>query len=196
MLKTVMLILSLFLSAQAFACSCIPQPKDINIAVSRSYELASAVVLAKAVKIDGGIKKLVDELVYGGIHQNTQFSTIHHWKGSPGDRFATHTNTSSAACGYSFQPGETYLLYLTGPDASGNYSTSSCSRTKPLNAAVVDLDVLNVLAPGHFFETKAESPVESQEILQVDSLFPNFVQLQANSRRIDLLGNIKVPDYP
>lgn len=185
MLKTAVLILSLFLSAQAFACSCVPQPKDINIAVGRSYELASAVVLAKAVKIDGGIKKLVDVLLNGGTHQSTQFSTIHHWKGSPGDRFATYMNKCSAACGYSFQLGETYLLYLSGPDASGNYSTSSCSRTKPLNAAVDDLGVLNVLAPGHFFETKAESPVESQEILQVDSLLPNSIQLQASSWPID-----------
>ena len=59
-----------------------------------------------------------------------------YWKGELAGRVVVWTETSSAACGYSFQVGETYLIYAhaNGP----TYTTNLCTRTSPLYDGLIE----------------------------------------------------------
>lgn len=160
MLRAVVLIGSLLLSAQALACSCPNQPEDINEAVGSDFRDASAVVLAEATIVVESKEGGTEEQPFVSTHETTQFSLIHGWKGNLGDRFVTKVNTTCCMCGFPFQQGEIYLLYLDGPYEGGTYSTGICSRTRPVSAAVDDLGVLNRLAPARVFATEVETPAE------------------------------------
>jgi len=59
------------------------------------------------------------------------------------DRTAVvYTNESSAACGYSFEEGDRYLVYAG--QSNGQLHTGLCSRTKRLAQAAEDLKALNL----------------------------------------------------
>ena len=63
------------------------------------------------------------------------------WKGDVGEQVEVHTAGSSAACGYGFAIGETYLVYASRDEADP-MRVSLCSRTAPLADAKEDLDFL------------------------------------------------------
>lgn len=60
---------------------------------------------------------------------------------------SVRTATDTAACGYPFEMGKSYLVYASrGPD--GKFHTGICSRTRPLDAATNDLALLRQLQRG------------------------------------------------
>lgn len=63
----------------------------------------------------------------------------------PSDILSIDTGLGGGDCGYSFQPGEAYLIYARG-DKAGRYSTGICNRTRPLSQAAEDLDYLRTTA--------------------------------------------------
>ena len=151
MKKITIFLVLLASSLKALACSCVSESDDFNSQVLGAYENATSVVLAKVQSIDKlepyEYKSEVDAnpIVEHSIHR-THFSEIRSWKGEHGKQFYTYIMVMCCVCGYEFEVGKTYLLYLHGPDSEGSYSTSSCSRTKQYSEEVeAEIEVLNGL---------------------------------------------------
>lgn len=131
MTRLVAVALLMVLARGALACSCAFPEGTLEEKVRGSFETAAAVVLARAESISeaqlpspfGG----TDSLRLPG--EITHFSEIRSWKGSHGKQFYTRIVTACCMCGKSFSEGDTYLLYLYGPDDEGFYGASTCSRT-------------------------------------------------------------------
>ena len=84
---------------------------------------------------------------FGGVE--VTFRVKQMWKGDPSEELKVHTAGSSAACGYSFAKGMTYLVYAVRDEADP-LRVSLCSRTAPIDKAKKDLDFLG--KPTHVFE--------------------------------------------
>lgn len=140
--KQVMLFLALFLLPvwKANACSCKPPPKDYEAHVIDSFNSADAVVLAKAsaVMLDPAEKKTETQI--------STFTTIKSWKGDHGTQFKTRIITMCCMCGFVFEAGETYLLYLHKYKDSHYYDTSVCTLTKKADKETVDIKILDKLS--------------------------------------------------
>jgi hypothetical protein len=139
------------ISAYSLACSCIFEERGLEEAVQDSLHQASSVVLAQAVHVKQNNTPIPTDASIGPDFDwggdITQFNEIQSWKGEHGKSFHTKINTMCCMCGYSFEAGKEYLLYLYGPNDDGYYSTSICSRTKPKDHAEEEIQVLNRIAP-------------------------------------------------
>ena len=132
MLRNLLLALLIFESSAALACSCARYAdSDFDDLVQRAYNSASSVLLATAKTIEPAktIMKFSDE-EYEAESEITHFVTEQSWKGKHDKQFSTKIVTECCACGFSFEEGKQYLLYLYGPKEDGFYGTSICSRTK------------------------------------------------------------------
>ncbi len=151
MTKYFLAAMVLLLPSTGIACSCIFEDLPLEESVSQSLSRVSSVVLAEAIHVkENEVRIPSDEPIAPGTDLGgdiTQFEEIQTWKGVHGKSFHTKINTTCCMCGYSFKEGEAYLLYLSGPDEEGYYSTNSCSRTRPRYGAEEEIDVLNQLAP-------------------------------------------------
>lgn len=78
----------------------------------------------------------------------TEFSVVESWKGSHAKQIYTAIVTQCCLCGMRFAKGSRHLLYVYGPNKNGFYGTSICTRTKPIERAVEDIDVLNRIKAG------------------------------------------------
>ncbi len=139
-------------SAKAMACSCAIQDISIEEAVFDSFKRADVVVLATAENVEN--RETFESEVYSlekGHHketyynlQRTQFVAVKSWKGAHAKRFYTEIVIACCMCGYIFEEGKNYLLYLYGPDKNGYFSTSSCSRTQRESEAIKEeIEILN-----------------------------------------------------
>jgi len=140
-MKNIILILFLWIPLGAFACSCKRPPpnEEFTVTIKKAYDGASAVVVAKA-----KMSEMTER-----DYEITEFLAIRSWKGKFGDYFRTKVNMACCVCGISFVPGETYLLYLNGPDENGYYDTHMCMRTTHFKSdrARQDIQFLNELVP-------------------------------------------------
>jgi hypothetical protein len=126
-----------------FACSCL-QPGTPIAELNRS----DAVFAGTVVAIDGpsGVPTLTTSFPFI-VFQNSSadpvsvtFDVSDVWKGPAYRQISVATSGDSASCGYSFQIGETYLVYAMGQGAE--LTTSLCSRTSSLSQAQSDLAAL------------------------------------------------------
>jgi len=76
---------------------------------------------------------------FGGVEITLQVKEV--WKGDIGAQVQVRTAGSSAACGYNFVKGETYLVYADRDEADP-MRVSLCSRTALVVSAQEDLDFL------------------------------------------------------
>jgi len=76
---------------------------------------------------------------FGGLEVTLRVKKV--WKGDLGDKAHVHTAASSAACGYGFAMGQTYLVYVTSDEADP-MRVSLCSRTALVENAEEDLAFL------------------------------------------------------
>ena len=76
---------------------------------------------------------------FGGVEITLGVKKV--WKGDIGAQVQVRTAGSSAACGYSFVKGETYLVYADR-DGADPMRVSLCSRTSLVASAHEDLDFL------------------------------------------------------
>ena len=76
---------------------------------------------------------------FGGVEITLGVKKV--WKGEIGAQVEVRTAGSSAACGYNFAKGETYLVYADRDEADP-MRVSLCSRTALLANAQEDLDFL------------------------------------------------------
>lgn len=124
--------MSLVLPSKSYACSCALQTDPIK-AVEQSKAVFSGKVLAiepKVLDING----ILDHKI--AVH----FEVEATWKGMNETQAIVLTNLGEPSCGYTFQLGETYLVFAYDYDFKENMlQTSSCSLTKKLTDATSEL---------------------------------------------------------
>ena len=126
------LSLSVCLVSVANACRCVP-PAPPKESMEKSLGVFAGEVTA--VKTEG-------RMLLATV------TVTQSWKGEPAKEVTVRTNSSSAACGYSFQKGNSYIIYCTGKNDAG-WATNLCTRTRPLAQAKDDL---KALGPGEMPE--------------------------------------------
>ena len=129
---------SLAYAPEARACSCMRLTPSEGL--TSSYAVFTGEV--SAIEKNTATK-------FGGLEVTLRVKRM--WKGDPSEELKVHTAGSSAACGYSFVKGTTYLVYAVRDEADP-LRVSLCSRTAPLDQAKEDLDYLG--KPEHDFEGK------------------------------------------
>lgn len=106
----------------AYACSCL-RPESPVIERDRATAVFSGEVLAIGPD--------------NSYDQQVVFSVTEAWKGSLAEQTTVRTANNSAACGYSFEVGEQYLVYANGEAES--LEVYLCSRTTALAQASEDI---------------------------------------------------------
>ncbi len=135
-MKTLMLCLllaaSLAFGAEAgLACTCAPSKGP-----AEELQLAAAVFSGKVVEIK---RHKQAEDIFARVEVVFRVGRV--WKGVEGATVSVFTSPHSAACGYAFKGGRTYLVYAH-QGAKGRLSTGICGRTRRLKDAGEDLKEL------------------------------------------------------
>ena len=115
-------------TSEARACSC------MKISPSEGLSSSHAVFTGEVTKLEPNTATK-----FAGVAVTLRVHKV--WKGDVGEQVEVHTAGSSAACGYGFAIGETYLVYASRDEADP-MRVSLCSRTAPLADAKEDLDFL------------------------------------------------------
>ena len=74
--------------------------------------------------------------------QRVELKVPRAWKGVSGEQVSVSTPAESAACGYPFQVGESYLVYAAA--GSDGLRVVHCSRTRPIAEADADVAALGM----------------------------------------------------
>jgi hypothetical protein len=122
--------------SEASACSC------MQLSPSEGLSSSYAVFTGEVIEIQPN-----DATRFGGLEVTLRVKQV--WKGELDEQIKVHTAGSSAACGYGFVKGSTYLVYAVRDDADP-LRVSLCSRTAPIDDAKEDLDFLG--KPSHRFD--------------------------------------------
>ena len=123
---------------EARACSC------MKLTPSEGLTSSFAVFTGEVTDIEKNTSTR-----FGGLEVTLRVKQM--WKGDPAKELKVHTAGSSAACGYGFAKGVTYLVYAFRDEADP-LRVSLCSRTAPVDNAKEDLDFLG--KPMHTFDDK------------------------------------------
>ncbi|MDH4282395.1 MAG: MYXO-CTERM sorting domain-containing protein, partial [Myxococcales bacterium] len=113
---------------EAQACSC------LKLSPSEGLAASQAVFTGEVIAIEPN-----ETTKFGGLAITLRVKQV--WKGALQQQVEVHTAGSSAACGYSFVQGTTYLVYAVRDDADP-MRVSLCSRTARVDDAQEDLDFL------------------------------------------------------
>lgn len=132
--------LTLFVSSDAFACSCMSPGSPCE-----AFGKASAVFVGRAVSAadqhesedEKGNKTI-------WLGRNIHFAVEKAYSGGIGKEVDIRSGPGGSGCGYFFELGEIYVVYAYGNSKDG-LSTSICTRTNRLNNAHEDLDYLQNL---------------------------------------------------
>ncbi len=141
------------------ACSC-DQPQLPAQAVA----VADAVFLAKVISF---------EEIPAQYERLARLEVIEIWKGRLHEADSVYTALNSAACGYDFQVGETYLIYADKEDG-GRWRTHLCTRTARQANAQKDLAYLKSfslfpLAVGNYWQFAQNKTEKILDTLRLDS---------------------------
>lgn len=134
--------------SEASACSCMKLTPEEGLSSSH------AVFSGEVTNIDKN-----EATRFGGLEVTLRVRKV--WKGALGEEVQVHTAGSSAACGYPFEVGKTYLVYALHDEADP-MRVSLCSRTALLEDAGEDLTFLGrpayeLEAPSHKGKDEAKS---------------------------------------
>jgi hypothetical protein len=109
------------LSAQpCFACSCAPRPEHQTRQEYREEQARRADVV-----FTGKVRRLE----YSEQTLTAHFRVGKAYKGTHRERLTIKTNSTGAACGYSFKDGKRYTVFGTG-DGPESYRTYICTGTQ------------------------------------------------------------------
>lgn len=138
------IVVFIALCGEAIACSCAPDAGDARTAVTAALERADMVFVGRIESQEEiGRKERSEWSEF--IFQRTQFYVVDSWKGEKAIRVYVESNVTCCMCGFDFPRSGELLIYAFGPNENGYYATSICTRTKPLEAAKEDIDILNSL---------------------------------------------------
>lgn len=115
----------------ARTCSCLPPPPP-----AKAFAEADAVLMGKVVSF---------ELLPSMDRRMAGIAVLKIWKGEKNDADSIFTGPHSAACGYDFEVGQTYVIYAF-KDEGGKLYTHLCTRTAPVEQATEDLKFLESLS--------------------------------------------------
>jgi hypothetical protein len=130
-LLLVFCVFMLFGAESSLACTCAPSQS-----ASQELERATAVFSGKVVEIKRHKQR---SNLFGSVEVKFKVNKV--WKGVDEKTISIFTSSQSAACGYGFRAGRTYLVYAHGNE-EGRLTTSICSRTRRLKDAREDLQEL------------------------------------------------------
>ncbi|MEM9188130.1 MAG: hypothetical protein AAGF12_03055 [Myxococcota bacterium] len=100
----------------AAACSCAPPDP------AAAFESASSVFEGRVLRVDPD-----------GQLRRATLEVVRTWKGADSEEVDVRTAANSAACGFDFTVGESYLVYAD--ERNGEEHVSLCSPTKPIGEA-------------------------------------------------------------
>ncbi|MDH3727793.1 MAG: hypothetical protein OER77_09700 [Myxococcales bacterium] len=113
---------------EARACSCMQQTLEDGAAQSQAI-------------FEGVVTKIAPNTTTSFRGIEVTLAVKRAWKGIDGTEVAVVTASNSAACGYPFAEGSTYVVYAYR-DKAGPLRVSLCSLTKPIDQAKADLEHL------------------------------------------------------
>ena len=140
-------------ASEARACSC------MKLTPSEGLSSSYAVFTGEVTKIEPNTATK-----FGGVEITLQVKKV--WKGDIGEQVEVRTAGSSAACGYNFVKGETYLVYADR-DQADPMRVSLCSRTALVASAQEDLDFLG--KPSQEFDSGARRKSKDGEANNKDN---------------------------
>lgn len=121
----------------AGACSCAqPTPEQ-------AFERSTAVFTGRVIDIDKPLLAWLG-LSRSGSYDVT-FTVSRRWKGAELDSITVRTRLAGEACGYPFETGEDYLVFVASGPVDG-LETGMCSGTRDLAGAEEELRALDALA--------------------------------------------------
>lgn len=124
-------VLMLCFPLTALACSCsLPPLKSEKARISSERKKSQAVFTGEVVEV-------ID--VEGNVE--VKLKVLQSWKGVQSESVSVFTTSICCICGYSFERGETYLIY-TYSGNRGELRTNMCTRTQKIADAAIDLRVL------------------------------------------------------
>lgn len=124
------LLFAVLAAPRAFACSC-TAPASPQVELENADAVFSGRVLS--------VEPIGDRGAYRRLAVRFALESV--WKGVPeGEEVTVTTAADGATCGYSFEPGEAYLVYAYGDP--GALSTGLCTRNDRLERAEEDLTAL------------------------------------------------------
>jgi putative component of toxin-antitoxin plasmid stabilization module len=119
-----LLLLSLLAPEPALACSCIEPPPPQEAAQQAAAVFTGTVLSVTQVENQQEVRIRVERV----------------WKGVRCGEVTIVTPLNEAACGFTFQTGQSYLVYAERQ--KGKLSTNLCTRTKLTSQASEDLAAL------------------------------------------------------
>jgi len=133
-----MILVANLIPLDADACSCREISDDLPYEVESAVNSADVVFVGFAESVDLSYKNRVRMI------QTTVFHVKDSWKGRHSDRITTRIDVSCCVCGYSFEKGESYLIFGY-EERDGYFSTSVCSLTQKLESAEEIIAILEEL---------------------------------------------------
>lgn len=132
LMRCLLLAATLAFGAEAgLACTCAPSKGP-----AEELQSAAAVFSGKVVKVR---KHRQGADIFARVEAVLRVERA--WKGAEEATVSVFTSSHSAACGYGFREGRTYLVYAH-KNAEGRLSTGICGRTRRLKDAGEDLKEL------------------------------------------------------
>jgi hypothetical protein len=117
-------------ASRAEACRCVPRTLEEHV------REAAAIFEGRVRSIEPA-----DPTGPGGGPLRVVFDVVQTWRGANAERVEVITAGSSAACGYGFEVGHSYLVYADATE-NGGLSVGLCSRTRPADEADEDRERL------------------------------------------------------
>lgn len=111
----------IFFSAEkVFACSCLARDESnlVGQTVSENFRQATAIFTGRVLQVNRKNNQ---------PNVTVKLAVQKRWKGKISNEIKIVTAADSAACGFNFEVGKTYLVYASETD--GKLSTDICSRT-------------------------------------------------------------------
>lgn len=130
-------IVTLTLPGAALACSC-EQPT-----AEKAFARSSGVFAGTAIAVDKPFWAWLGLSSSGGY--DVTFQVTKRWKGSAVETETVRTRLTGEACGYPFEIGGAYLVYVA-PGPAEDLQTGMCSGTRDLEGASEDMRILDALA--------------------------------------------------
>jgi hypothetical protein len=153
----------------ACACSCASQT------VEEAINSSDAIFEGRVVEV----QKDADSDSVSTRSNTVRLRVVRSWKGVGEEKLTVRTATNDAGCGYPFRANQSYLVYANSSRAG--LRVGLCGRTKPIEQAKEDLDVLGM---GEV-PVSAQLPQDEKRVLQP----PNPPAEQAGCASCDLIAS-------
>jgi hypothetical protein len=145
----------------ASACSCIMPVPPLE-----------ALVQSDAVFVG----TVTDVSLVGDYRKNVEFEALVVWKGDVGKETGVFTARDSAACGFAFEAGKTYVVYAHDDVEGEGRTANSCSRTHEVSGEYAqDEDVIALGAGTAPLNGEgSETPADDEPNLLVTAIVAMF----------------------